>query len=66
VELLSSVSIGYGLIIAGTMLLAIAVIGRAFSRSSQPSDDRDSKPTPRPKMPPLPTFLDSSRGKDDK
>jgi len=63
-DILSSISLPYWLMIAGAALVAVGFLG-LFVRNRQ-TDDSPEPVAPRPKMPPLPTLLDSSRGKGDK
>ena len=64
VELLSSISLPYWLMIAGAALVAIGFLG-LFVRNRR-ADDSPEPPAQRPKMPPIPTLLDSSRDAGNK
>ena len=63
-DALSAMQYAHWLMIAGAALVAVGFLG-LFVRNRQ-TDDSPEPVAPRPKMPPLPTLLDSSRGKGDK
>jgi hypothetical protein len=63
-DMLSSINLPHWLMIAGAILVALGFLGLVFTRNRQAATNPDSEPTvPRSPMPPLPSLLDSSRGK---
>jgi hypothetical protein len=62
-DLLSSIELPHWLMIAGVVLIAMGLLGRGFTRKGEAAKGPDPEPPPHPKMPPLPTLLDSSRRK---
>jgi len=65
--MLSAIQYPHWLIIAGTISVAMGFLGLVFTRNRQAATNPDSGPTgPRTQMPPMPSLLDSSRGKGNK
>jgi hypothetical protein len=60
-RLLSSIELPHWLMIGGAILIAMSLLGLAFARNKEVAANPDSPPIPRPKMPPLPRLLGSSR-----
>jgi hypothetical protein len=63
--LLSSIDLPHWLMIGGVGLIAMGFLGLAFTRDEEVAPKHESPPEERPKMPPLPKLLGSSRRKDD-
>ena len=65
-RLLLSIALPHWLMIGGAILIAIGLLGLVFARNNEVvATNPDSPPVPRPKMPPLPRLLDSSRQRDN-
>jgi len=66
-RLLSSIGLPHWLMIGGAILIAMGFLGLAFTRNKEVATNPDSEPpTPRSKMPPLPTLLDSLKETNDR
>jgi hypothetical protein len=63
--LLWSIDLPHWLMIGGVGLIAMGFLGLAFIRGEEVTPKHESLPEQRPKMPPLPKLLDSSRRKRD-
>ena len=63
-DLLSSIKLPHWLMIAGAILVAMGFFGLVFTRHKQAVTNPDLEPPVRhPRMPPLPSLVDSSRHK---
>jgi hypothetical protein len=64
---LSSIELPHWLMIAGAILIPMGFLGLAFTRNKEVATNPVSEPpTPRSKMPPLPTLLDSLKETNDR
>jgi hypothetical protein len=61
--LLSSIELPHWLMIAGAVLIAMGVLGLAFTRNKEAATP--APPSSHTQMPPLPRLLDSSRRKNN-
>jgi hypothetical protein len=66
-RLVSSIELPHWLMIGGAILIAVGFLGLAFARNKEVAANPVSEPpTPRLKMPPLPTLLDSLKETNDR